>query len=202
MGNFPTTHPKDAAVYCDREIFDNTIEKVDFGYADSKDRQIGARISRFTVSYAPSGRNYGYLAIPGTYAGFQPHASRNGTPFGAIQSVRTFDTAEEREAAIRKYVAAATKRAAKNGTPVLDLPPMDAEDHLHAAIYGETEAAPEPAPEPATTPSIEADPLSVPCPFCGARRGNRCKSRNGKRRPSFHGKRLKRAIWLISLRLL
>ena len=90
-------------------------EVVAFGATDSKARAVGAQIRHIEADWieTPQGQ-YGYVNDRrGRWFGFQPHATRNGVNYGAVQKWRWFATIEAREAAIAKYLADANKRAAK-----------------------------------------------------------------------------------------
>lgn len=87
----------------------------DFPSRDAKGRTIGAHIYRSDVEHVVSDgglRNH-YIFPAGRYFGFKPQATRNGASYGACQSLQLFNTIEEREAAIEKYIKGAMKRAAK-----------------------------------------------------------------------------------------
>lgn len=88
---------------------------VRFGLLDKQGREIGARIVTFEVTFRPApedARSWQTVA-PGHYYGLNVWATRNGVPFGAIQSDRYFSTIAARHKALVKYIADAKKRAAK-----------------------------------------------------------------------------------------
>lgn len=90
-------------------------EIVSFGANDGRGRAIGSKIERIEADWieTPEGR-CGYTPYRrGRWFGFEPHATRDGKEYGAVQHWRWFATVEEREAAITKYLADARKRAAK-----------------------------------------------------------------------------------------
>lgn len=90
------------------------LKIVDFELRDKKGRRVGAQVvlTVETLAPAPEGE-YGYTQPPGTYFCFRPSATRNGKPFGAIQTKRFFATFEERDAEVKRYFDAAVKRAYK-----------------------------------------------------------------------------------------
>lgn len=96
-----------------------TYEKIGFAIFDRFNREIGASLERSTivVSAEIEERPYhgGTQKEPGTYYSFRPHATRNARNYGASQRSDWFNTEEEREAAIQKYLAGARKRATRGG---------------------------------------------------------------------------------------
>jgi hypothetical protein len=92
-----------------------------FGINDSRGREIGAQIYTYEETHteisdeaaAASYSGYYTGVEPGLYFGFRPHATRNGSTYGALQHGARFATVAERDAAIEKYLAGARKRAAK-----------------------------------------------------------------------------------------
>lgn len=98
----------------------------EFDAADNKGRRFGAMAYTFAVAYEACTEQYWDFpqnlesaAARAAYAGttrygFRPHALRDGRPFGACHSPNEFATVAERDAAVRKYFAAAEKRALKN----------------------------------------------------------------------------------------
>lgn len=118
----------------------STVEHHDFGVSDERGRKIGAFVSRCTVTVAsvmryddtgegvpanlsmrdlwladhagtaPRKWSYHEEATEPAY-GFSPHATRNGTPYAALQSWRWFSSEAEREAAVTAYLKSAHKRA-------------------------------------------------------------------------------------------
>jgi len=83
---------------------------------DERGRLMGANISRFEADFIEplAGATWhSCYAYRGHAFGFCPHATRNGKNYGAAQSDQWFETAEERDAAIVKYIASAQKRANK-----------------------------------------------------------------------------------------
>lgn len=84
-----------------------------FGVTDRFGRNVGAVVSTFEVDFETVERG-GYAREPGHYFAFTGNATRNRVQYGAGQSPNYFTTAEERAAAVVKYLAAARKRAVKN----------------------------------------------------------------------------------------
>jgi len=83
--------------------------RVSFGRLDRLGRDVGVLISYyddviFTLA-GPDARS-GYLIPAGTYQGVCLQATRNGFPYGATQGAVFFDTAEERESHVAKYLKA------------------------------------------------------------------------------------------------
>ena len=102
-------------IYTTRTAY--TVEQsllFDFGRRDERGRAVGACIVYITDSYeAVEGNKYGYTRPPGTYFSFEPQSTRDGKKYSAVQHVRFFATREERNVQVKKYLAAALKRAAK-----------------------------------------------------------------------------------------
>ena len=69
--------------------------------ADDAETPPAAVIYRFARGRFSDGRHYG----------FKPSSLRNGASYGAIQPVRWFETAADREADIEKYFRESAKRA-------------------------------------------------------------------------------------------
>jgi len=90
---------------------------IDFGAVDSRGRSIGAKITTFGEEFAvipADAPAYDFWLIePGPWFTWYPQATRNGVKYGALQPARRFRTAEERDADIERYIAAARKRVAK-----------------------------------------------------------------------------------------
>lgn len=91
----------------------------EFDAVDSKGRRLGAAAHKFTGVRVHKPRML-YVCTPqeqldpaGPVWGFSPSSRRNGEHFGASQSCRWFETAEQRDEAIAKYLAQAEKAAAK-----------------------------------------------------------------------------------------
>jgi hypothetical protein len=99
-----------------------TREEFDFGVKDSKGRALGSRVFKgrdefVEIDEAHRRENQyavGYHVRPGSYFYFRPSATRDGKHYGAWHYPSYFHTAQERDAAVAKYVANARKRAAKN----------------------------------------------------------------------------------------
>lgn len=101
-----------------REVTNEVQTYVDFPFKDAKGRHVGAQILRldalFTAVSDEDVKAISWYRKPaGQYFGFRPWATRNGLRFGAQQDYRYFNTSEEREEAIKTYIAAARDRAAK-----------------------------------------------------------------------------------------
>lgn len=95
---------------------DATAEHIDFEALDARGRKVGAQIIRQTVTFSPLSEGVpGWVFEPGTYYAWRASATRNGKPYGATQRENICTTAEEREAAIAKYLNGARKRAEKKG---------------------------------------------------------------------------------------
>lgn len=87
---------------------------VSFDATDRKGREIGTKVYLFEVDYIEDAEAHVYYTHPtGHYFAFVPHATRDQHHYGALQSTRTFCTADERDKAIEHYLAAAKKRAGK-----------------------------------------------------------------------------------------
>ena len=112
-----------------------------FGVVDSKGREVGGMVSLTTVTYATTLSHTTELnADPAIRANqlknneknaarwaernakegervvfcYEPHATRDGTRFGASHARKEFKTEAARAAAVAKYFAGARKRAEKN----------------------------------------------------------------------------------------
>lgn len=96
-------------------VFPDTDEgRIDrkFDAYDGKGRQFGAMVRKFTCSWRKTTVNlWNYpsniesakarACLAGrTQYGFRPHATRNGSLYGASNADRLFDTAAERDAAV------------------------------------------------------------------------------------------------------
>lgn len=115
---------------------DYTCVSHSFGVVDSKGRDVGALVGTWTqvfseatpeevadyqkryrldgtTDYFHTPAKQLYDATPGTQYCFAPHATRAGTSFGAIQSIRSYDTAAKRDAAVAQYLKGAQARAVK-----------------------------------------------------------------------------------------
>jgi hypothetical protein len=97
---------------------EGSVER-EFGIADSKGRQLGAKASKFTAVRVHQPRMV-YTCYPqyklnpeGPVWGYQPSARRGGFHFGATQSIRWFSSPEARDAAIDGYFVRAEKAASK-----------------------------------------------------------------------------------------
>lgn len=89
---------------------------VPFGLCDQRDRGIGALVSTWeeTFELLPADHKGWYsMCEPGHYFVLRVQAARNRVEYGAIQHVRYFKTAEERERAAAEYLKKAELRARK-----------------------------------------------------------------------------------------
>jgi hypothetical protein len=94
---------------------DATYEYVPFDMYDSKGREIGARLNRYTVRFVNAPDAMCYYRVPaGKYFAVQPHATRDRESYGPCQSSQYFATPEGRDLYIEKYLASAKKRAQKH----------------------------------------------------------------------------------------
>jgi hypothetical protein len=97
-----------------------------FDYRDRLGRQIGASAQLIEYHFEPFDGTEGDFTIdyndadrrlrvtePRVEYVYSPHATRNGSDYGALQGYRCFATEAERDQAIAKYFAEAEKRAAK-----------------------------------------------------------------------------------------
>lgn len=95
-------------------------EQVDFDLRDERLRRLGARVSYTVKTFEPAPDGSGgpsfYDVEPGSYFCAHLQATRDEADFGAFQKDRIFATAEEREAAVEKYLAEAKKRASKKSS--------------------------------------------------------------------------------------
>ncbi len=100
---------------------DTQTDRLDraFGARDAKGREIGGRawIGTSAIVELPDEASTFWRVdasrIGTTEFFFEPHATRDGNSFGALQGRRYFPSIEARDAAVAKYFAAAEKRAAK-----------------------------------------------------------------------------------------
>jgi len=83
-----------------------------FGAKDKRGRKVGVRIKTFEVKFkaSPDAKMW-YPIEPGYYYALNVWGTRDGKPFGPIQSTRYFPTIAKRDAALRTYLTGATKRA-------------------------------------------------------------------------------------------
>ena len=86
--------------------------------SDDKGRKIGVRIIKGWIDVVPMDgsepRDQGACTLPtGRHYAFEPHATRDGEPFGPLQRTQFFQTAEERDKAAEDYLDRAFKRAMK-----------------------------------------------------------------------------------------
>jgi hypothetical protein len=90
-----------------------TVKQVNFGSNDQRGREVGASIRIYEIDFVPAPENYmsWYNMDAGHYFGLTFHATRNGVGYGPIQPDKYFKTEAERNLAIEKYLAYATKKA-------------------------------------------------------------------------------------------
>lgn len=98
-------------------ISSDTARQVAFGIFDKKDREIGARVRTYEVKVYDAEdfwvHGTGWLK-PGYYFALETDSQRGGKNYGSGWQRKVFATAEERDAALEKYLAAAYKRAEKS----------------------------------------------------------------------------------------
>lgn len=91
-----------------------------FDVLDERGRMIGAKIRTSEITRTKKRMvQFGCMCLEsqlGFHYEFIPQATRDGTPFGASQLGDIFRTIEERDAAIKKYLESARKRAVKKGS--------------------------------------------------------------------------------------
>lgn len=97
---------------------DARVVREDFGVKDDRGRVIGGLAWTCEKAFGPGPVAAGWSPNtariePGLYYYYEPHATRNGKTFGALQQAQRFATAEERDAAVAKYFQNARKRAIK-----------------------------------------------------------------------------------------
>lgn len=92
---------------------DVSVERRGFGLIDTKGRELGGSVRLSTADYVAA-EDQGWPDLePGTYYEAEPHATRAGRSFGALQREHRFTTLEARAAYVEKYFREAAKRAAK-----------------------------------------------------------------------------------------
>ena len=98
-----------------RENPDRTTEAVSFGVEDDRGRVVGAIITRSTVVFEalPEDARGGWATPPGFYYRAMCRATRDGIPYGRLQSGTYHATEAEREERIRSYLKNATARAVR-----------------------------------------------------------------------------------------
>lgn len=96
-------------------VINNKVEHYYFHATDRFNRRVGANINTYEVDFiaTPDDAICGYGFEPGIYFGLHVWATRNSENYGAVQRDRYFKTAQERQAAIDKYLDGARKRAVK-----------------------------------------------------------------------------------------
>lgn len=94
-----------------------SVKMVSFGVRDSKGRVMGAQLVTYEAVFKPLGADLKmwYNIAPGRYYALRVWATRDDKTYGATQSTKYFATVSERELAIKKYLAAAKKRATAKG---------------------------------------------------------------------------------------
>jgi hypothetical protein len=100
---------------------DQARTPVAFGVVDRLGREIGARAfaERVTVEEVTADDQAGRITSwprdmrLGDFFTYTPHATRNGSSYGASQSAVWFDTEAERDRGVEKYLDSARKRASK-----------------------------------------------------------------------------------------
>lgn len=92
------------------------VELIGFEVKDRFGRELGTKIMTWEATFEnqPADARSGYSVPAGRYFMFEVHATRNDEDYGASQGWQRFNTVEEREAAINKYLAGAKARAIKN----------------------------------------------------------------------------------------
>jgi hypothetical protein len=91
-----------------------------FGLSDRRGREMGARVSLFTVVIEEarwSGHFDVGLELGTKVFAFRPQATRTWLPYGPVQSMRYFATAEDRDRAVELYFEQARKRALRATRP-------------------------------------------------------------------------------------
>lgn len=90
-----------------------TTVQVDFEVVDSKGRMIGSRITTWECDFVecPDGSGWYSNIAPGHYYQYEPHATRDGVTYGAMQGSKMFTTEAERAQAIARYLLGARRRA-------------------------------------------------------------------------------------------
>lgn len=99
----------------DADVNHATVRR-NFGVTDHKGRMIGGLAYVFDATFKAVGEDARswYCIPPGLHYGFEPHATRDGRPYGASQRAQYFTTATERDAAVETYFRNAEKRNTKN----------------------------------------------------------------------------------------
>jgi hypothetical protein len=105
--------------YATAQFQDRRVTTHNFGVFDTKGREIGTRIETSWVDVVPHDgtepRWQGSLRLPvGRHYAFEPHSTRDGKLFGALQRPQFFASENERDAAVNAYIERARKRALKN----------------------------------------------------------------------------------------
>lgn len=113
MPKVPYDYQQRASCDYDARVAEDTVRR-NFGVKDRLGREIGGIAYRFreTFTEVPEGQTYHHRGYaPGQYFAFNPHASRNGREYGALQKTQYFTDAESRDAAVELYFRNAEKRA-------------------------------------------------------------------------------------------
>lgn len=99
---------------------ERVLTKYDFDLTDKRNRRIGAVVFRWRETYADRPSDYvgpRYTDLDGQLKTGQPYhyvrvqATRNGIEYGACQSPARFETEEEADAYVAKYLKSAKSRA-------------------------------------------------------------------------------------------
>lgn len=93
-----------------------TVTTHHFDLRDEKGREVAARIivtEGVEFVPVPEGQNWGYTREPGRYWAVRCQQTRGGKAFGASQGEKFFDTREELDAHVKKYLRNASRRAEK-----------------------------------------------------------------------------------------
>lgn len=94
---------------------DTTREIVSYGSRDSKGREIGSSVTRWTCQFVAqdADKPWGFANPAGSYFVAVVMATRDGSDYGASQRTMYFTTNQAREAFIAKRLAASRKATAK-----------------------------------------------------------------------------------------
>jgi hypothetical protein len=98
-----------------RNVTEQSVNKIDLGIVDQKNRKIGIEIWVWEQDYVELPENAtSWWEIPvGHYFMVKACVTRNGDIFGALQPDLEFKTAKERDAYIEKRIASTKKRYEK-----------------------------------------------------------------------------------------
>lgn len=97
------------------DVEDKPREQHEFGVKDRFGRAIGASVSYVIATFRPwtSTNHSRSPREPGTYYEVRVQATRDGKAYGAGFNGAMFETAEDRDAYVAKYLKEARKRALK-----------------------------------------------------------------------------------------